>query len=181
MISFINSNFWNVLASISTALGFIIIIWTAFVALGQLKEMAKVRHLEAMLQIFEMIGSKEARNHRRFIYKNLNDNPEMLSPDEWSIVEDVSVTFDRIGNLVEHELIPERELFNGHAIVIARLWIRLEPYIKYRRKRFDSEFVKHFEKLAQDAKKFYAKKYPEQQITFTKSWNNTVEKVGTTE
>src|ERR1051325_4529892 len=75
-----NSNFWSILASIATVLGFAVVSYTAIIALGQLKEMTKARHLEAMLQVYEMIGSESARKHRKFIYTELKSAPEALTP-----------------------------------------------------------------------------------------------------
>jgi peroxiredoxin family protein len=61
-------DFWNILSSVATVLGFAVVIYTTVVALGQLKEMTRARHLEAMLQVYEMIGSEEARKHRKYVY-----------------------------------------------------------------------------------------------------------------
>jgi hypothetical protein len=167
-----NPDFWSILASISTVLGSIVVIWAAIVALGQLKEMTQTRHLEAMIQVYDLIGSKEARGHRRFIYTKLKSKPEKLTTEEWGIVEDVSVTFDRIGNLVEHGLIPKGELYDGHCSVIAKLWIKLEPYIMYRRQLLGTRFVEHFEKLALDAREYYSEHFPGQTLSIVDDWPN---------
>jgi hypothetical protein len=38
-------DFWNILSSVATVLGFAVVIYTTVVALGQLKEMTRARHL----------------------------------------------------------------------------------------------------------------------------------------
>src|SRR5918912_4022586 len=119
-------NLWSTLASVATVIGVSVVIPTAVIALRQLKEMTKARHLEAMLKVYEMIGSESARKQRKFIYTELTSAPEALTSDERDQVEQVCVAFDRIGILVRSDLIPKDELFAGHCEVIIRTWRKLE-------------------------------------------------------
>lgn len=153
---------WSILASISTILGFAVLIWAAIVALSQLKEMTKARHLDAMMQVHEMLASVEARNHRKYIYTKLKSNPEKLTAKEREHVEQVSVAFDRIGNLVEYGLVPRDVLFDSHCEVIIRIWQKLEPYILHHRQMIGGRHVEHFEKLAVAAQKYHSKHFPGQ-------------------
>lgn len=154
-------NFWSIWASIATVLGFIVVSYAAIVALGQLREMTKTRHLEAMLHVYEMIGSNEARKQRRFIYTELKSTPENPSDEEREIIEQVTVTFDRVGRLVESGLIPKNELLEGHSAIIIKAWSKLEPYISYQRKIIGKRHAHNFERLVQIAQDYDSKHYPE--------------------
>lgn len=166
-----NPDFWSTLASIATTLGVMIVIPTAIVALRQLKEMTKARHLQAMLQVYEMIGSESARKHRKFIYTELKSAPETLTSDEREHVEQISITFDRIGILVASDLIPKDELLAGHCEVIIRTWNKLEPYIKHYRKVIGNYHAKHFETLAILAQEYHSKHSPSESLEIVDIWS----------
>ena len=169
-----NPEFWSILSSVATILGFVIVIYAAVVALGQLKEMTRARHLEAMLQVYEMIGSEEARKHRKFIYTELKSKPEELTPSEREHVEQVSVTFDRIGKLIESGLVPRDELLESHCEVIIRSWRRLEPYILYHRRVVGGRHGQHFEHLAATAQEYHSRHFPGQTLNVVDLWSGTV-------
>ncbi len=156
-----NPKFWSTLASIATVLGFVVVIWTAIMALNQLKEMTRTRHLEAMLRVYDLIGSQEARRHRRFIYTKLKSSPDKLTAEEREHVEQVSIEFDQIGKLVESGLVPQNELFDSHCEVVIRLWTKLESYILHHQKLIGGRHVPHFQKLAQSAQEYYEKHHKE--------------------
>lgn len=157
---FFDATLWNVAASITTVLGFFVIIYTVLVALGQLKEMTRTRHLEAMLRVYEIIGSREARTQRRFLYTQLTSSPAQLSSEERDHVEDVSASFDRIGKLIEDGLVPKEMLFDSHCEMIIRCWIKLKPYIIYHRQQIGGRHVEHFELLANQAIRYHQKHFP---------------------
>src|ERR1051325_5220670 len=120
-----------------------------------------------------MIGSESARKHRKFIYTELKSAPEALTPDEREHVEQISVTFDRIGKLVASDLIPKEELLAGHCEVIIRSWNKLEPYIKHHRKVIGNYHAKHFETLASLAQEYYSQHSPGENLEIVNVWSNT--------
>lgn len=166
-------NLWSTLASIATVIGVGFVIPTAVVALRQLKEMTKARHLEAMLKVYEMIGSESARKQRKFIYTELKSTPEELTFDEREQVEQICVAFDRIGILVGSDLIPKDELFAGHGQVIIRTWTKLEPYIKHHRKMIGNYHAKHFEALAALAQEYHSEHSPDENLEIVNVWETT--------
>jgi hypothetical protein len=168
-----NPAFWSTLASVATVLGVVFVVYAAIVALGQLKEMTKARHLEAMLQVYEMIGSESARKQRRIIYTELRSAPEDLTTDERELVEQVSVTFERIGKLVESDLVPRNELLEGHCEVILRCWKKLEPYIAHYRRVSSGRHAKHFERLATLAQEYHLKHFPNENLEIVNVWSET--------
>jgi hypothetical protein len=165
--------FWSTLASIATVLGVVFVISAAMVALRQLKEMTKARHLEAMLQVYEMIGSEAARKNRRFIYTELKSAPEELTFEERELVEKVIVVYERIGKLVESDLVPRDELLEGHCEVILRSWKKLEPYIRHYRKVSSGRHAKHFETLARVAQEYHSKHFPDVNLEIVNVWSNS--------
>jgi hypothetical protein len=149
-----SQNFWSSLASIATIIGAGVVIYAAFLAVSQLKEMTKARHLEAMLRVYDMIGSERARSSRRFIYSELRSQPEDITSEEREKIEDVSAVLDRIGTLVEAGLVPEGLLFASHYEMIILSWDTLAPYILYRRLNLDVTYARHFEHLADLARNY---------------------------
>ena len=143
-----SQNFWNSAASVATIIGAIVVIYAAVVAVGQLKEMTKTRYLEAMLRVYDMIASPEARASRRFIYSELRSAPDRVTSEEREKIEEVSVMLDRVGALVSAGLVPKDLLFANHREMIIRSWEKLAPYVIYRRLHRYPSFARHFEQLA---------------------------------
>jgi hypothetical protein len=149
-----SNGFWNDFASLATIIGACVVIYAAFVAVSQVKEMTRARHLEGMIRVYEMIGSDRARTARRFIYSELSSEPDATSPEERDNLEYVSVSLDQIGVLVSAGLVPSEQLFGSHCEMITRSWDRLAPYILYRRHHLDHTFAVHFEELANSARAY---------------------------
>jgi hypothetical protein len=143
-----SQNFWSSAASVATIIGAGVVIYAAVVAVGQLKEMTKTRHLEAMLRVYDMIASPEARASRRFIYSDLRSAPGKVTSEEREKIEDVSVMLDRVGALVSAGLVPQDLLFASHREMIIRSWDKLAPYVAYNRLHRYPSFASHFEQLA---------------------------------
>ncbi len=164
--------FWSIVSSVGTVVGVAVVIYAAIVALGQLKEMTKARHLEALLRVYDMIGSEPARKQRRIVYTELKSEPENLTSDERELVEQVTVMFERIGKLVESDLVPRNELFEGHCEVILRTWTKLEPYIRHHRSLAGGRHAQHFERLAVLAEEYRLEHFPEETLEIVNMWSN---------
>ena len=160
------------MSSVATVVGVAVVVYTAVVALNQLKEMTKARHLEALLRVYDMIGSETARKQRRIIYTELKSAPEALTHEERELVEHVTITFERIGKLVESDLVPMNELFEGHCEVIIRTWNKLERHIRHYRTLAGGRHAKHFERLAKLAKEYHLAHFPEENLEIVNVWSN---------
>ena len=154
------------------------VVYAAVVALGQLREMTKARHLEALLRVYDMIGSEPARKQRRIIYTELNSEPESLTHEEHELVEQVTIAFERIGKLVESDLVPMNELFEGHCEVIIRTWKRLEPYVRHHRTLAGGRYAKHFERIAKLAQEYHLDHFPQENLEIVDVWSNTMPRSG---
>jgi len=155
-----SQNFWSNLASIATIIGAFVVICAALIAVSQLREMTKARHLEAMLRVYDMIGSEKARSSRNFIYTQLRSKPDTVTPEEREKIEEVSVMLDQVGSLVKAGLVPSDALFESHCEMITLSWKRLAPYILHRRRHLDSTFASHFEQLAESARIYQSRHSP---------------------
>lgn len=158
------------MSSIATVATAAIATIAAVFALVQVREMTRTRHLEAMLRVFEMLGAEDARKQRRFIYTQLKSSPERLTPEEQWVVEQVTVTFDRLGRLVEMGLVPREELFQGHCEVVIRVWARLKPYIYHHRSRVGGRHGHNFEELAKSAQEYFSAHFPGQELKVIDAW-----------
>ena len=158
------------MSSIATVATAAIAIVAAMFALVQVREMTRTRHLEAMLRVFEMLGAEDARKQRRFIYTQLKSSPNGLSAEEQWVVEQVTVTFDRLGRLVQMGLVPREELFQGHCEVVIRAWIRLKPYVYYHRSRVGGRHGHNFEELAKSAQEYFSANFPGQELKVIDAW-----------
>ena len=171
MTSLLSAELWSLLASMATVLAAVLATAAAVFALRQLREMTRTRHLEAMLRVFEMMGGDEPRMQRRFIFTELKSSPDRVTPEERWKIEQVSVTFDRIGRLVQLGLVPEEELFAGHCEVIIRCWRRLKPYIEYHRQQLGGRHAKVFEGLATLAEAYHKRHFPNDRIEIVDVWS----------
>ncbi|MGH1363318.1 MAG: DUF4760 domain-containing protein [Calditrichia bacterium] len=125
-----------------------VVIISILVALRTLSEMKNARYLEAMLRIYDMIGSKEARTDRKYVCNKLPNNPGKLKAKDWEIVNRISTQLDRIANLVHHKLVPEKYLLHTHRHLFIKMWEQLEEHIVYCRCKEGAEnHVKKFEKF----------------------------------
>lgn len=154
--------YWEVLrllsniASIATTGGVLVVIYAAYVAVGQLREMTRARNLEAMLRVYEIIGTESARSSRRFIHGELASKPESITPEERDHIENVAVALDQVGALVEAGLVPIGPLFSSHGEMICRSREKLAPHVRQRRQTIDATFAAHFEQLADSALHYLA-------------------------
>lgn len=153
-----------------TIIGLIFVILAAWFAKDQLKEMTRARKLDGMLKVYEMIGSKDARDKRHYIYFKLKSSPEKLKKKEIEIVQDVSVTLDRIGQLVASGLIPREELFHSHSEMFIRTWKHLEPFVMHFRKTINGDYVNNFETLARQAETYFHEHNPGKKISTIEVW-----------
>lgn len=162
--------FWETLASIATSLGFVVVTVATIVALRQLRESARARRLEAILKVYEMMGSESARAARRSIYVGLDSAPNEVSATEREAIEQVSVMFDMIGNIVEMGLVSRTELFETHCEVIIRCWRKLQPYIEWHRLVLGGRHAASFERLAGLAEEYYSNNFPDEELRIVNIW-----------
>ena len=108
-------------------------------------------------QILEML--EKTRQARHLLYDKVPSEPSAtslnaLSPDELSQLDDLARTFDKLGVLVKHSVVPLDFVMDFYSRPIVVAWHRLEPLItEERRKRSQPGHMIKFEMLAIEAKK----------------------------
>jgi len=141
-------------AALIQAIVVLVAVWPAY---KQLREAVKVRSLEAFKTIAEDIQNSAAE--RRLIYSELAELPNMLEKDKKNFISqmkqdfksnivNVCVTFDKMGVLVKHGLIPKDVAFSIYFDVVIRIWHLVEPFIKQEREKRKSDiWMMYFEEL----------------------------------
>lgn len=162
---------WSVIASVSTTLGFGVVIVGTLLASRQLREMTRTRHLEAMLRIYELLAGEGPRSARRFIYTQLKNPPESVTAEEREQIEKVSIQMDTLGRLVSAGLVPTEQLLDGHAEVFIRAWTVLQPYVVHHRRLLGSRHGQSFEYLAGVAKEYELRHDRPGAATAINMWN----------
>lgn len=136
----------------------ITIIIAAGLAVWQLREAARARSLDgfpalaadlendadARLSIYtdlpELLAKEKDEDKREFI--------SQFSDEQKSNIEKVCVTFDRMGVLVIHGLLPKDVAFSMYFDVVLRIWRLVEPYVQQKRQHRENDlWMMYFEKL----------------------------------
>jgi hypothetical protein len=163
------SETWTALSSLAAIFGLAVVTYAAVVALRQLREMTRTRHLEAMLRVYEQIGNDAARSDRRYIYNKLTSAPERVSDQDREHIERVTVLLDRIGKLVLDGLVPEYDFFDTHAETVIRCWRVLQPHVHDHRKVTGGRHGHYFEELTNEAEEYWKAMCPGLTINIVKS------------
>lgn len=165
-----NVHFWDAVTAIAAVISLIVVAYGVTVALRQLKELTRNRHLEAMLRVYELIGSDQARESRRFLYSHLESDPQHVDDNAWMHVDRVATLFDRIGSLAKANLIPIGELLDSHGDVLIRSWTAVEPYVNHRRRLTGARHVQNFEWLSALARNHRMKTGDSAELKIVKSF-----------
>ncbi|MFG1812395.1 hypothetical protein ACGFIF_01400 [Kribbella sp. NPDC049174] len=145
---------WSAIAALSAVMGLVVVAVAAAIALSQLRELVRARHLDAMFRVYELIGSDAARRARRYVYAELTAAPADASAVDRENVETVCITYDRVGALIAANLVPEREVMASQSKVILRTWNSVEPYVNFREAEFGIPFAPHYRELAERASRY---------------------------
>jgi hypothetical protein len=160
------STLWSAVSAISAATGLAVVIFATIIGLQQLRELVRARHLDAIMRVYDMISSDDARSARRHVYTQLSADPPHTSAGDWRRIEEVCVVFDKVGAMTASQLVPEDELFKSHCLVILRSWVKVEPYVDYRESILDSRYVSHFRDLAARAERYRNRFLPSEHVQF---------------
>jgi hypothetical protein len=123
-----------------------------------------VRHAERSLradvydQAFNMLETTRQGRHLLYYKVPKETNAEFfeqLSSEEMKLLDEVARSFDKIGLLIEHKVLPEEFIFDFYSFPVVVAWHRLLPYIES--ERMKRELPLHmimFERLAVKTKAF---------------------------
>lgn len=166
-----STDFWAMTEALSTAAAVATVLGAGFVAFRELAELASSRHLEVADRLFEELNSQENIEARRWIFQNLQDDPEQalasLSAEGRAAIKHTLNSLDRVAFLTQAGWIPEELIMPWMNPMIVKAWAKLEPYVAYEsRRRHEPDYYQHARKLAERCRAWRAKNLPEAKITW---------------
>jgi D-glycero-D-manno-heptose 1,7-bisphosphate phosphatase len=146
-----SSEFWTALSSISTAIASLVVIIALLLSYREIREMARARSLDALLEVFKSLTSEDTSISRRYVLTHDLPLPGEAPPEVYEHMHKVWVSFDNLGLMVHFEMLPKRialPMFYGQAI---KCWNKLEQHIRYEeyiRKTWYQIYFKEFYDLS---------------------------------
>jgi peroxiredoxin len=152
---------WQVAAAIATVVSTLAFIASAIVVILQLRQAARERYFTITAHLFEIWQSTEFQHDQLFLL-------HMLSCASWDdfcrlgrgeraerAIHRVGGYYDRVGNLVRHDLIDKQDILptiGGYAVAV---WHRIEPLVKELRLRENAVLFQNYESLLPDCHECY--------------------------
>lgn len=153
--------------TLASIIGTITIVIATGIAIWQLREAARARSLDGFVALSEEL--KRDAGARRLIYSELVKLPTMtdkekkkflsqLTDEQKRQIESVCVTFDRMGVLVMHRLLPKDVAFSMYFDVVLRTWHLVMPFVQEERVRRKNDLLMmYFEELNTECWKYWLK------------------------
>jgi len=137
----VNGDFWSSVEGLSSAATLATVAGGGIVVLAQLVESIDSRkreiaanNLEAYNTIFDQMMSDTNIEARRWIYQNLPDDPRdglaSLTEEGRSHVKLVLNSFDRLGFMLQQDLISGDAIIGWVSPFVAKTWAKLQPYVE---------------------------------------------------
>ena len=136
----IDGNFWSSVEGLSSAATLATVVGGGIVVLAQLVESIDSRkreiaatNLEAYNNIFDQMMSDLNIEARRWIYQNLPEDPReglgSLTEVGRSHVKLVLNSFDRLGFMLQQDLISSEAIVGWVSPFVVKTWVKLKPYV----------------------------------------------------
>lgn len=166
-----STSFWAMTEALSTAVAAAAVLGAGVVAYRELTEVASSRHMEVADRLFEELNSPENIEARRWIFKNLPDDPEegirTITPEGQAAVKRVLNSLDRVAFLTQAGWIPEEMIMPWMSPMIVKAWAKLGPYVEYEsRRRHEPDYYQQARELAERCRAWRAKHVPDAKITW---------------
>ncbi|RME44731.1 MAG: DUF4760 domain-containing protein [Chloroflexi bacterium] len=166
-----STSFWAMTEALSTAVAAAAVLGAGVVAYRELTEVASSRHMEVADRLFEELNSPENIEARRWIFKNLPDDPEegirTITPEGQAAVKRVLNSLDRVAFLTQAGWIPEEMIMPWMSPMIVKAWAKLGPYVEYEsRRRHEPDYYQQARELAGRCRAWRAKHVPDAKITW---------------
>lgn len=134
-----STDFWVMTEALSLAVAAAAGLSAGFVAYRELSEAASSRHMDIANRLFEELNSPENIAARRWIFKNLRDNPEeevgTMADEGRAAIKQVLNSLDQVAFLTQSGWIPDEIIMPWMYPMIAKSWKKLEPYVNYEKQR----------------------------------------------
>src|SRR6266436_1546565 len=144
---------WQVAAAIATVVSTVAFAASAIVVVLQLRQAARERYFSVTAHLFEIWQSPEFQHDQLFLLHKL---PRSTWEDFCALgrgehaeraIHRVGGYYDRVGNLVRHNLIHKEDILptiGGYAVAV---WYRIEPLVKELRIRENAVLFQNYESL----------------------------------
>src|SRR6266478_2325397 len=152
---------WQLDAAVATVFSSIAFAVSAIAVMLQLRQMARERYFSVTAHLFEIWQSPDFQRDQLFI---LHELPTLT----WETfcasgrgkraeraVHRVGGYYDRVGNLVRHNLIRKEEILptiGGYAVAV---WYRIQPLVKELRLRENAVLFQNYESLLPECHECY--------------------------
>jgi hypothetical protein len=155
--------YWVIIEALATAFATAAVIGVGYFAYKELEETAKTRYIGVADSLFQELNSPEQIAARRWIYNNLEGDPEKilesLSQANKDKIKIVLNSLDRLAFLTQKGFIDEDVIMPWMNPMVVKIWDRLEGYVKYIRcKRDEADYYLDAEVLAQRCRAWRAEK-----------------------
>jgi peroxiredoxin len=157
---------WQLAAAIATVFSSVAFAISAVAVMLQLRQMARERYFSVTAHLFEIWHSSEFQGDQLFLLHEMpsTDWQNFCTPGRGQRAERalhrVGGYYDRVGNLVLHNLIRKEEILptiGGNAVAV---WDRIEPLVKELRLRENAVLFQHYEALLPECHDCYVPARP---------------------
>jgi peroxiredoxin Q/BCP len=161
---------WQLAAEIATVFSSIAFAISAIAVMLQLRQMARERYFSVTAHLFEIWQSAEFQRDQLFLLHELQDRTweSFCAPRRGGRAERalhrVGGYYDRVGNLVRHNLIRKQEILptiGGNAVAV---WWRIEPLVKELRLRENAVLFENYEWLLPECQECYVPAFRQPQL-----------------
>src|SRR6266446_6576622 len=152
---------WQVAAAIATVVSTVAFAASAIVVVLQLRQAARERYFSVTAHLFEIWQSPEFQHDQLFLLHKLPRSTWeefcALGRGEHAerAIHRVGGYYDRVGNLVRHNLIRKDDILptiGGYAVAV---WNHIEPLVKELRLRENAVLFQNYESLLPDCHECY--------------------------
>lgn len=152
---------WQVAAAIATVVSTVAFAASAIVVVLQLRQAARERYFSVTAHLFEIWQSPEFQHDQLFLLHKLRsptwEDFCALGRGEHAerAIHRVGGYYDRVGNLVRHNLIHKEDILptiGGYAVSV---WHRIEPLVKELRLRENAVLFQNYESLLPECRECY--------------------------
>jgi len=153
---------WQVAAAIATVVSTLAFIASAIVVVLQLRQAARERYFSITAHLFEIWQSSDFQHDQLFLLHMLNcatwgEFCRLGRGERAEVaIHRVGGYYDRVGNLVRHNLIDKQDMLptiGGYAVAV---WHRIEPLVKELRLRENALLFENYEALLPECHECYA-------------------------
>ena len=165
--------FWSMAQGLTTVLTMTAILAGSIVGYRQLMLATSGRHMAIADRLFEELNSAENIDARRWIFRNLPDDPEegsrTLAPEGQAAVKRVLNSLDRVAFLTQAGWIPDEMIMPWVSPMVVKAWARLEPYVDYEsHRRHEPDYYEYVRELAGRCQAWRASNVPDAEIVWLK-------------